>query len=38
MLAVMVTRKGLSVTLWARTEEEAEELRLRRENRASLPG
>ena len=38
MLAVMLTRKGLSVTLWARTEEEAEELRLRRENRRFLPG
>jgi len=38
MLAVRLTRKGLSVTLWARTEEEAEELRFQRENRASLPG
>jgi len=38
MLAVMLTCKGLSVTLWARTEEEAEELRLRRENRRFLPG
>lgn len=38
MLAVMLTRKGLSVTLWARTEEEAEELRLRGENRRFLPG
>ena len=38
MLAVMLSRKGLSVTLWARTEEEAEELRLGRENRRFLPG
>lgn len=38
MLAVMLTRKGLAVTLWARTEGEAEELRLRRENRRFLPG
>ena len=38
MLAVMLTRKGLSVTLWARREEEAEELRLRQENRRFLPG
>ncbi len=38
MLAVMLTRRGLSVTLWARTEEEAEELRLRGENRRFLPG
>ncbi len=38
MLAVMLTRNGLSVTLWARTEGEAEELRLRRENQRFLPG
>lgn len=38
MLAVRLTCKGLSVTLRARTEEEAEELRLRRENRRFLAG
>lgn len=38
LLAVMLAKKGLSVTLWARTAEEAQELRLRRENRRFLPG
>ncbi|MFQ6058590.1 MAG: NAD(P)H-dependent glycerol-3-phosphate dehydrogenase [Anaerolineae bacterium] len=38
MLAVMLARRGLPVTLWARTAAEAEELRAGRENRLRLPG
>lgn len=38
MLAVMLARRGLEVTLWARTAAEAAALRARRENRAFLPG
>jgi len=37
-LAVVLARRGLAVTLWARREEEAEELRTRRENAVFLPG
>lgn len=37
-LAIMLARKGLSTTLWARTAEEADALRTRRENQAFLPG
>lgn len=37
-LAVMLAREGRDVTLWARTEQEAEELRTARENKAFLPG
>ena len=37
-LAIMLSRNGLDVSLWARTEAEAEKLNLERENTARLPG
>jgi len=37
-LAIILARRGLEVTLWARTEEEARELDIRRANEAFLPG
>jgi len=37
-LAIVEARKGLDVWLWARTEEDAEELGQAREHRAILPG
>lgn len=37
-LAILLSRKGLTVNLWARTEEEAESLNRERENIARLPG
>lgn len=37
-LAVMLAKKGLQMTLWARTPEEARELNLRRENQRYIPG
>jgi glycerol-3-phosphate dehydrogenase (NAD(P)+) len=37
-LAIMLSRKGLKVWLWARTEEEAEKLNRDRENKSRLPG
>ncbi len=36
--AVLLASKGLSIRLWARRREQAEELRERRENRLYLPG
>ena len=37
-LAIMLSRKGLTVSLWARTEEEAEKLNREKENTVRLPG
>jgi glycerol-3-phosphate dehydrogenase (NAD(P)+) len=37
-LGIMLRRKGMKVSLWARTEEEAEKLNRERENTARLPG
>jgi glycerol-3-phosphate dehydrogenase (NAD(P)+) len=37
-LGIMLSRNGLDVSLWARTEGEAEKLNLERENTARLPG
>lgn len=37
-LAVVLAQKGLEAALWARSEEEAQELAAHRENRARLPG
>ena len=37
-LGIMLSRKGMQVTLWARTMEEAERLNRDGENRARLPG
>jgi glycerol-3-phosphate dehydrogenase (NAD(P)+) len=37
-IAIMLTRKGLAVSLWARTEEEAEKLNSEKGNTIRLPG
>ncbi len=37
-LAIMLTRKGLAVSLWARTEQEAEKLNREKQNAIRLPG
>lgn len=37
-LGMMLSRKGMKVSLWARTDEEAERLNRERENTARLPG
>jgi glycerol-3-phosphate dehydrogenase (NAD(P)+) len=37
-LAIMLSRKGLEVSLWARTEAEAEKLNRRKRNAVRLPG
>lgn len=37
-LAIMLTRKELAVSLWARTEQEAEELNREKQNASRLPG
>jgi glycerol-3-phosphate dehydrogenase (NAD(P)+) len=37
-LGIILARKGMGVRLWARTQEEAEELNRERQNRACLPG
>ena len=37
-LAILLSRKGTKVSLWARTEDEAERLNRDRENAIRLPG
>ena len=37
-LAIMLSRKGLAVSLWARTEQEAEKLNREKQNAIRLPG